>query len=74
MTWERRECERKSKRWHMLEFLNNPIVAGVIKSAIVIAALLTAFAYMTLIERRVVAKLQGRLGPDRPARLACSSQ
>jgi NADH-quinone oxidoreductase subunit H len=49
----------------MLEFLNNPIVAGVIKSAIAIFALLTAFAYMTLIERRVVAKLQGRLGPNR---------
>jgi len=27
--------------------------------------LLTAFAYMTLIERRVVAKIQGRLGPNR---------
>ncbi len=49
----------------MLEFLNNPIVAGIIKSAIAIFALLTAFAYMTLIERRVVAKLQGRLGPNR---------
>lgn len=49
----------------MLEFLNNPVVAGIIKSAIVILALLTAFAYMTLIERRVVAKLQGRLGPNR---------
>jgi NADH-quinone oxidoreductase subunit H len=49
----------------MLEFLNTPIVAYIIKSAIVIFALLTAFAYMTLIERRVVAKLQGRLGPNR---------
>lgn len=49
----------------MLEFLNNPIVAGIIKSAIAIFALLTAFAYMTLIERRVVAKIQGRLGPNR---------
>jgi NADH-quinone oxidoreductase subunit H len=49
----------------MLEFLNNPIVADIIKSAIVIFALLTAFAYMTLIERRVVAKIQGRLGPNR---------
>ena len=49
----------------MLEFLNNPIVANVIKSAIVIFALLTAFAYMTLIERRVVARIQGRLGPNR---------
>ncbi len=49
----------------MLDFLNNPIVADIIKSAIVIFALLTAFAYMTLIERRVVAKIQGRLGPNR---------
>ena len=49
----------------MLEFLNNPITADVVKSAIVIFVLLTAFAYMTLIERRVVAKIQGRLGPNR---------
>jgi len=49
----------------MLDFLNNDIVAAVIKSAIVIFALLTAFAYMTLIERRVVARMQGRLGPNR---------
>jgi NADH-quinone oxidoreductase subunit H len=49
----------------MLEFLNTPIVAYIIKGAIVIFALLTAFAYMTLIERRVVAKIQGRLGPNR---------
>src|SRR5579864_7186214 len=49
----------------MLDFLNNPFVADVIKSAVVIFALLTAFAYMTLIERRVVAKIQGRVGPNR---------
>src|SRR5438094_2935214 len=49
----------------MLDFLNNEIVAYVIKSGILIVALLTAFAYMTLIERRVVAKLQGRVGPNR---------
>jgi NADH-quinone oxidoreductase subunit H len=49
----------------MLDLLNNPIVADIIKSAIVIFALLTAFAYMTLIERRVVAKMQGRVGPNR---------
>jgi NADH-quinone oxidoreductase subunit H len=49
----------------MLEFLNNIIVVSVIKGAVVILALLTAFAYMTLIERRVVAKIQGRLGPNR---------
>ncbi|MEO8971652.1 MAG: NADH-quinone oxidoreductase subunit NuoH [Ktedonobacteraceae bacterium] len=41
------------------------IIADIIKAAIVIFALLTAFAYMTLIERRVVAKMQGRLGPNR---------
>jgi NADH-quinone oxidoreductase subunit H len=49
----------------MLEFLNSQVVANIIKGAIVILALLTAFAYMTLIERRVVAKIQGRLGPNR---------
>src|SRR5436305_2282160 len=49
----------------MFELFNNPIVATIIKSAIVIFALLTAFAYMTLIERRVVAKIQGRIGPNR---------
>src|SRR6266568_6392208 len=65
MSWERRVCARKRRRWRVLEFLNNAIVADVIKSAIVIFALLTAFAYMTLIERRVVAKMQGRLGPNR---------
>ena len=49
----------------MLDFLNNVIVASIIKSAIVIVVLLTAFAYLTLIERRLLAKLQGRLGPNR---------
>jgi NADH-quinone oxidoreductase subunit H len=49
----------------MSDILNNVIFATIIKGAIIIAALLTAFAYMTLIERRVVAKIQGRLGPNR---------
>jgi NADH-quinone oxidoreductase subunit H len=49
----------------MSDFFNNEIVADIIKSAIIILVLLTAFAYMTLIERRVVAKMQGRLGPNR---------
>jgi NADH-quinone oxidoreductase subunit H len=49
----------------VLDFLNIPIVADIIKSAIAIAALLTVFAYLTLIERRVLAKFQGRLGPNR---------
>ncbi|HEX9056720.1 MAG TPA: NADH-quinone oxidoreductase subunit NuoH [Ktedonobacterales bacterium] len=41
------------------------VVAAIVKSAIVIAALLTVFAYMTLIERRVVARMQSRIGPNR---------
>ena len=49
----------------MSDILNNIIFATIIKGAVIIAALLTAFAYMTLIERRVVAKIQGRLGPNR---------
>jgi NADH-quinone oxidoreductase subunit H len=53
----------------MFDFMNDPtvaiIVATIVKGAILIVILLTAFAYMTLIERRVVAKIQGRLGPNR---------
>jgi NADH-quinone oxidoreductase subunit H len=41
------------------------LVAAVVKSVIVIVALLTAFAYMTLIERRVIARFQSRVGPNR---------
>ncbi|MDQ2885597.1 MAG: NADH-quinone oxidoreductase subunit NuoH [Chloroflexota bacterium] len=49
----------------MIDFLNNIIVASIIKSAIVIVVLLSVFAFMTLVERRVLAKIQGRLGPNR---------
>jgi NADH-quinone oxidoreductase subunit H len=49
----------------MSDFFNNEIVVTIVKSAILIIALLTVFAYMTLIERRVVARLQGRIGPNR---------
>src|SRR5579885_2777950 len=41
------------------------ILATVVKSAIIIFGLLTAFAYLTLIERRVVAFMQTRWGPNR---------
>src|SRR5262245_4650630 len=41
------------------------IIAAVVKAGIAIFGLLTAFAYMTLIERRVVARMQSRLGPNR---------
>ena len=36
-----------------------------VKSAVLIVALLTIFAYMTLIERRVLARFQRRVGPNR---------
>jgi len=49
----------------VLDFFNNIIVATVIKSAVIIFALLTVFAYMTLIERVVIARIQGRIGPNR---------
>jgi NADH:ubiquinone oxidoreductase subunit 1 (chain H) len=53
----------------MFSFMNDPtvalIVATIIKGAILIVILLTAFAYMTLIERRLLAFFQGRLGPNR---------
>ncbi|PZS02132.1 MAG: NADH-quinone oxidoreductase subunit NuoH [Candidatus Chloroheliales bacterium] len=41
------------------------IIAAIIKSILIILFLLTGFAYMTWFERRAVARLQGRLGPNR---------
>lgn len=41
------------------------IVAAIVKSIIVIVVLLGVFAYLTLIERRVLAVFQMRLGPNR---------
>lgn len=41
------------------------VVAAIVKSVIAIVALLTVFAYMTLIERRVIARFQRRVGPNR---------
>ena len=41
------------------------LVEIVVKSLIIIFALLTGFAYMTWFERRVIARLQSRLGPNR---------
>ncbi len=41
------------------------IIEAIIKSAIIIVLLLTAFAYMTLYERRVLARIQARSGPNR---------
>src|SRR5947209_20310477 len=41
------------------------IVEAVIKSLIFIVLLLTAFAYMTLYERRILGRVQVRYGPNR---------
>src|SRR5215470_10707655 len=41
------------------------ITAAVVKSGVIIFTLLTIFAYMTLIERRVIARFQRRVGPNR---------
>jgi NADH-quinone oxidoreductase subunit H len=41
------------------------VIASVIKSVILAFALLTAFAYMTYVERKVMAYLQLRIGPNR---------
>ncbi len=41
------------------------VIEAVVKSLIIIVALLTAFAYMTLYERRVLGRIQVRSGPNR---------
>ena len=41
------------------------VLQYVIKAVIVIAVLMGAFAYMTLFERKVIARMQNRLGPNR---------
>jgi NADH-quinone oxidoreductase subunit H len=41
------------------------VIAAIVKGIAIIFALLTLFAYMTFIERRVVARIQRRIGPNR---------
>jgi NADH-quinone oxidoreductase subunit H len=41
------------------------LAVNVVKSVVLIVALLTGFAYATYFERRVIARMQGRLGPNR---------
>jgi NADH-quinone oxidoreductase subunit H len=43
----------------------NLLIESLVKSAIIVFVLLTAFAYMTLTERKVAALLQTRVGPNR---------
>jgi NADH-quinone oxidoreductase subunit H len=45
--------------------LTSALVIAAIKSAIVLFAVLTAFAYTTLLERRLLARFQLRVGPNR---------
>ncbi len=45
------------------------IIEALIKSIVLVVALLTAFAYLTLMERYVIAKIQVRIGPNRVGRV-----
>src|SRR5712692_5042276 len=41
------------------------VIQSIIKSAIILFILLTAFAYLTFVERKVIAHIQVRVGPNR---------
>ena len=41
------------------------LIEAAIKSALILVTLLTGFAYLTLLERRFLAALQARIGPNR---------
>jgi len=42
-----------------------PLLEIILKSVVLIFVLLTGFAYMSLVERKVLARLQARIGPNR---------
>lgn len=48
-----------------LDPLSLTIVEALVKSVVILVALLTGFAYLTLVERIVIAKIQSRVGPNR---------
>jgi NADH-quinone oxidoreductase subunit H len=48
-----------------MELLNNYYVLSGLKMAVVMGAFLTALAYLQLVERKVLAHIQWRLGPNR---------
>ena len=41
------------------------LTVDVVRSLVIILALMTGMAYMTWFERRVISRLQVRIGPDR---------
>jgi NADH-quinone oxidoreductase subunit H len=43
----------------------SPLLEVVLKSVVLVFVLLTGFAYMSLVERKVLARMQARLGPNR---------
>ena len=49
----------------MIEFLTNPYVLGVIKAIVVFAGVMTMVPMLIWLERKVVADVQIRLGPNR---------
>jgi NADH-quinone oxidoreductase subunit H len=46
------------------------IIEALVKTIVVIVVLLTGFAYLTLMERYVIAHIQSRVGPNRVGRVA----
>ena len=44
---------------------NDPLIITFLKALLLCTVLLGAFAYMTVIERRVLARMQNRIGPNR---------
>src|SRR5574341_690293 len=63
-----RHAEESGKSARMSDFVIFLIDAAV-KSALIIAILLTGFAYTTLLERRFIAAIQQRIGPNRAGQL-----
>ena len=43
----------------------NPVIEAILKTLVLAFVLLTGFAYLTLLERKVLARLQARVGPNR---------
>src|SRR5437868_14069878 len=55
----RTSCARR--RWSRV----SDLLIDIVRSLVIIVALLTGMAYMTWFERRVISRLQVRIGPNR---------